>query len=406
MQGGAKPSITILTCVWQRPELTDLVLDYYSKLRHRVSSYLDLSLVAVGSEGEASRSLCEGHGWIYVEHPNQPLGAKWNAGLPAVRDQGADAVLIVGSDDLLDSRAFELYVYCLKQDARFVGLLDMFFYEHAEEKLFHWPGFVGPRQGEPIGLGRLIHREYLEWAGWKLWDDALTQKLDRSAFETLAPRLTDPNAGAHHKLVRSREAGIAPVDIKTATNMWSFAQVAGTASVEFLEAQSFFEKHFGAEMTARLRALTIQPAPQTPMTKLTESELPPEPETMDGSRTIAELDDAVRRWIERGRAAFTSGHHHIARQSLVTALTIDGSQAEALGILGAIFHEGGDHGAAERCLLKSVVMGHTGFDNLYRLAQIALASARSIEAARLIELCIESGEGQSELVAKAKALIP
>ncbi len=397
----AKPSITILTCVWQRPELTDFVLGYYQSMKDQVAGYLDLSLVAVGSEGDTSRMLCEAHGWTYVEHPNQPLGSKWNAGLPAVRDMDSDAVLIVGSDDLLDARAFELYVYCLNQGARFVGLLDMFFYDHAENKLFHWPGFVGPRNGEPIGLGRLIHREYLEWAQWKLWDDSLTQKLDRSAFETLAPRLTDPNAGGRHKLVRSRETGIAPVDIKTATNMWTFGQVAGTAKVEFLDAQPFFEKHFGSEVTVRLSQLVM---PDDGV-EANEVPLPPEPEAVDGNRTIAELDDAVRRWIERGHAAQKTGHNDIARHAFASALLIDGSHALALRALGAICHEDGDLGRAERCLLKAVVLGAADFDAYSRLALIASSSGRIAEAQRLTELCFELAGDDPSLQQRARGLI-
>ena len=89
-------TLGILTTLWKRHAIAHIVLEHYA--------HMDLSPVhsvrlAVGSEGDVSRSLAEEAGWEYLEHDNLPLSDKWNAGMAALKGR-VDAVLIVGSDDI------------------------------------------------------------------------------------------------------------------------------------------------------------------------------------------------------------------------------------------------------------------------------------------------------------------
>ena len=76
----------MLTCVWKRPKLTKIILSYYSKLKKEIKNTVNLELVAVGSEGNKSRKICEGAGFHYFEHENQPMSNKWQYGLKMTKN--------------------------------------------------------------------------------------------------------------------------------------------------------------------------------------------------------------------------------------------------------------------------------------------------------------------------------
>lgn len=219
------PSMALLTCMWKRPELTRLVFNNYACIQKRLRGVLDLHLIAVGSEGTASRDLAEEHGFTYVERANSPLGAKWNGGMEAVRESGADAMIVVGSDDLLNAEAFAIYAHHLAQGYVFVGLSDTYFWDLSNRQLALWRGYSPPRQGEPMGLGRLIHRDLLEKMDWEPWDSSLERALDFSMMCKLAPLLTDHDLLDRITVLSCLQERIAPVDVKAGENMWGFEHV-------------------------------------------------------------------------------------------------------------------------------------------------------------------------------------
>jgi hypothetical protein len=201
--------IAVLTTVWQRHALERLILAYYATLRvpgHR------LRLVVVGSEGLASIAIapCDA---LYVESPNQPLGAKWNVGLLACQLLDVDAVMVTGSDDIINARAIEVLMEGLRGvdwvQPDGAWMWDMETDRHA------WMRF------DP-GAGRIYSRKLLERIGWRLWDEEATVKLDGSALDTLI------KARARRREVESlhRQGGVI-LDIKTGTNLWSYDMMAG-----------------------------------------------------------------------------------------------------------------------------------------------------------------------------------
>lgn len=224
--------IGLLTALWRRPELSRFVLQYYNTIR-KAHGDIDLRLYAVGSEGQASRQVAESSGFSYVEVPNKPLGAKWNAGLSAMRGDDPDAVVIVGSDDILDTRYFDRLVELLEEGCHFAGLQDMYVLDLATLRCAYWPGY-GPASGrarEPIGLGRFVHREILDAVNWRLWDENAPNMLDRSMYARLAPLL---GSGSQSKLFNCRRDNMLAIDIKSDANMWSMDQLlASFSNIEY-----------------------------------------------------------------------------------------------------------------------------------------------------------------------------
>lgn len=85
--------------IYQRHELTKIVLDYYRGL--------GIDLIIAGSEGVISQDLAKG--FKYIEVANSPLTYKNNAMLKAVQKYEHDAVVLLGSDDLICPQTVEFY---------------------------------------------------------------------------------------------------------------------------------------------------------------------------------------------------------------------------------------------------------------------------------------------------------
>ena len=85
-------TVALITAVWKRHELTDLVLNRFKSIKNEIADEINLELIAVGSEGTASRQLCEKHGFTYIEQDNMPLNRKYNAASRLAKTFNPDAV--------------------------------------------------------------------------------------------------------------------------------------------------------------------------------------------------------------------------------------------------------------------------------------------------------------------------
>lgn len=177
--------IVILTCVWKRPELTKVVLSYYEHLKRELAGKINLELLAVGSERDISRNLCQECGFDYLEYPNEPLSAKWEYGLNRCSDYDPDAVIIVGSDDIISQNLIEFYAGQIQEGLVFCGLKDGYFLDMMNQKLYWWVGYGDKvdykRVGETIGMGRCLSRTLLDKLGFSIWKGLdINRSLDRA----------------------------------------------------------------------------------------------------------------------------------------------------------------------------------------------------------------------------------
>ena len=187
--------LVVLTCVWQRPALTEVFLSYYQKIAKKLIGKIDLILLAVGSEGNYSRQMCERYNFNYVEYKNFPLSDKWEFGLKHTRNFSPDGVIVVGSDDFISLSLFERYAELLNDGYLFSGLSDGYFLDLANsEELIYWRGYGGlNREGgmpwrlnETLGMGRMYSRLLLEWIDYSLWHEKNINKgLDGVAKDRL-----------------------------------------------------------------------------------------------------------------------------------------------------------------------------------------------------------------------------
>jgi len=120
-----------------------------------------------------------------IMHPNNPLAMKWNAGFEyAYRHFDPDAYLFVGSsdwlcDDYLDRMLPELDGYDM------IGKPDMHLFDvgRYDTRLCYWWGYDGDRQGEPIGIGRLLSKRIVHKMKGRPFMDYLDNALDYNMLQ-------------------------------------------------------------------------------------------------------------------------------------------------------------------------------------------------------------------------------
>ena len=193
-------TVALITAVWKRHELTDLVLNRFKSIKNEIADEINLELIAVGSEGTASRQLCEKHGFTYIEQDNMPLNRKYNAASRLAKTFNPDAVYRIDSDDWITSNAITNSLKMIDEGHSAVGLLDLYFMDLVSFRLGRWPGYgflnhanrrwAWKNKGKTVGVGRCFSRKLMDELDWEIWDQELelSKWLDTNCDERLKKR--------------------------------------------------------------------------------------------------------------------------------------------------------------------------------------------------------------------------
>lgn len=182
--------IAVIAPFWQRDMTTALFFAHMAAHASLCEKHgISLRLIAVGSEGEASREMA-GLWSDYVEFENQPLGAKFNAGFRAARDFEPDYVMTMGSDTFFLPQTWEYINRGIASGHDMAGFLDVHMYDTETRKAVYWPGYRGTRQGETIGPLRMVSRAVMDYVNWEPYDGTRRRSLDASMMHKLAGRDT------------------------------------------------------------------------------------------------------------------------------------------------------------------------------------------------------------------------
>lgn len=114
--------------------------------------------------GKEDRAVCESAGAIFYEAENV-LSNKWNLAFQKCRELKPDAVLFVGSSDWISDNWIPEMT---KNLVGMVGKLDYWLCDIGinEVKQGYWGGYDHHREGEPIGIGRIISTAALDAIDW------------------------------------------------------------------------------------------------------------------------------------------------------------------------------------------------------------------------------------------------
>lgn len=164
------PRILIATTMWKRPEIFEFWAERMKPLK--------CDVLVVGSEGELSRSLAEKYEFAYMEYPNEPLGAKFNARIDYFLEHPEYThILLVGSDDIICPRTLRIIEEKIHQ-YDIVNWRDIYYYEWETGRIVYSRGYTNHRKGEPFAPGRCLSRRAVEKLGGRLWNKDLTAAPD------------------------------------------------------------------------------------------------------------------------------------------------------------------------------------------------------------------------------------
>lgn len=137
--------------------------------------------VICSGDGQAERALCEELGAIWVHARNKPLGNKWNQSFRRAQEFNPDAIVFVGSSDWLSDDWFRIMKPYVDTHG-FAGVPGCHLADLGREeiRLVNWPGYVGERSDECIGVGRMLSRRLLDAIDWLPFDPQFDNSLDRS----------------------------------------------------------------------------------------------------------------------------------------------------------------------------------------------------------------------------------
>ena len=252
--GKRRYRVGVVSAMWQRLELTDLVFSHIADMKTALAPFMELLPVVAGSEREESRTVAEKNGFSYTEVENLPLGAKWNAALSLLRDQDVDGVVILGSDDLLNERFFHVLKDIMDEGCLLAGLDTFFVLESRSGRLMEWLGYLPPREGESIGAGRFLHRELLERLNWHVWEDGLNAGLDASMWRLLRADAARRGQSFTSRTINCRKEGIVLVDVKSSTQINGLEDLALTSGrVRMIGApRQFLEKSYPRKLVEKV----------------------------------------------------------------------------------------------------------------------------------------------------------
>jgi hypothetical protein len=176
---------------WRRHELSRIVMRHFGRwvqyARERPELDVEIKLVAVVTceHDAASAAYATEAGWTVVDCPNKPLGRKFNATARAAKDLDADALLLMGSDNFISPKAFEVFARAIDK-YRALGVQHCHFINSDTGHAVRWHyGLDHHRYKEPIGPARLINRDALEAVDWAPWDPSAFRGVDRTQTEKL-----------------------------------------------------------------------------------------------------------------------------------------------------------------------------------------------------------------------------
>jgi hypothetical protein len=208
--------IGIVTAIWQRPEVWDMFKQGVRRLRNQYVD-VEVEVCAAGSEGIKSQNRCK-EKWIhYVEIDNKPLGRKMNAASLLAKEKGYDYCLLVGSDDIICNKLFDLYLDEAEKGTDYTYLMDGYFFDTTTKLALYWGGYIDNRKGDPLGAGRLLSKNLLDKLNWKMWYDVKLSGMLDSAMDEKMKQIDYTE-----KAIWLKDNDCMLLDIKSTTNMTRF----------------------------------------------------------------------------------------------------------------------------------------------------------------------------------------
>lgn len=201
--------------------------------------------VVCAGHTDTERDICTGAGaWFILTPRSMKLGAKWQACVDYAKDHHPDAVMVMGSSDMVqDGWAETLLKDIEEQDCAMAGTEGVYFLDIQpgnSKRMIRWGGYTNSRRGEPIGTGRLVGRKALDRINWQLFDKTRDKGMDESMMLALKPV-----AHKFNKLIHNHP-GLNCLSISTYrwTNLHSFEGELLSPSSKVVDPKQVIDRYF------------------------------------------------------------------------------------------------------------------------------------------------------------------
>lgn len=156
--------LVIVSCVHGRLGLTNFCLDIWSKYKniHKI-----IIVYSLEQEYETLKHLSNIH---FVQHANLPLNSKWQKGITEAKQFNPDAIMILGSDDLVSQEYIDKSHEYLNNDYQYISN-NIWFNSCFYKNYFIYSKLTYTRRpaGDGIGAGRIISKYLLDKCNWNLY---------------------------------------------------------------------------------------------------------------------------------------------------------------------------------------------------------------------------------------------
>jgi len=171
-------TLGIITISHNRPQILKLWVCQIKRLRNE----LDMFIPAVVVSDEADKSICNEYHVFHITQQNNPATEKFNRAFKYMQSIGVDAVMILGSDDIISSGFYRKTLTELDNGADYVGTRVFYFYCGQGLDRGKMVKLDSP---QTKGIGRTVTKAILDQCDWRLWNKPKNWGMDAIATKNI-----------------------------------------------------------------------------------------------------------------------------------------------------------------------------------------------------------------------------
>jgi len=171
-------TLGIITINHNRPNVLRLWCAQIKRLRGRLETYIPAVVVS----DEADKSICNEYKVWHITQQNNPATEKFNRAFKYMQSQNVDAVMTLGSDDIISCGFYTKTLEELDNGADYVGTGVFYFYcgqglDRGKMVKLDTPQIKG--------IGRTVTKDILNQCDWRLWNVEKNWGMDAIATKNI-----------------------------------------------------------------------------------------------------------------------------------------------------------------------------------------------------------------------------
>lgn len=174
-------SLGIITINFNRPRVLKLWCAQIKRLR----TAFDLDFPAVVVSDISDVKTCADYNVAHIIQENKPVTEKFNTAMRYMRTQEVDAVMILGSDDLISSRFYLKTLEQVSLGIDYIGIKILYFYAGDGQYKGRLVKLDRTYATSFFGTGRTVSRTLLDQCDWRLWDMQRNWGMDAIAVKNI-----------------------------------------------------------------------------------------------------------------------------------------------------------------------------------------------------------------------------